>query len=313
MKDGLGREINYARISVTDLCNLRCRYCMPEEGILKKEHREILSIEKLSQIAASLAELGFEKIRVTGGEPLVRRGIDAFLNYLGGLNFATLALTTNGMLLSENVGVLKSAGVDLINVSLDTLNAEKYRYITCRGDLAAALAGIESAIEAGVFQVKINAVLLKGINDNEVSDFIRFSESRGVEVRFIELMPFSSQRKFAEEHFIGAGEIIKNHPELEYFGSAGNSTAEYYKTKNGGLIGFIRPMSKKFCAQCNRIRITADGMLLTCLHNNGAFDLKPYIGGGLTEFIKGCIQKKQSAHRLEDGELQCRDMKDIGG
>ncbi|MEG2540463.1 MAG: GTP 3',8-cyclase MoaA, partial [Clostridia bacterium] len=264
MIDSFNREITYARISVTDRCNLRCAYCMPECGVEKLKHSQILSFEEMEQIVDSLVELGINKIRVTGGEPLVRKGVLNFLEYASKLpQIKTLALTTNGTLLRENAEALKRAGVENINISLDTFNQERYAKITRLGDINEALSGINEAIKCGFDTIKINAVLLKGINDNEVQDFIEFAERYNLEVRFIELMPFTAQSGFASEYFISASEVLSKCPNLTFLGSIDNSTAEYYLSPNGAKIGFISSLSNKFCGRCNRVRVTADGLLIT--------------------------------------------------
>ncbi|MEG2456353.1 MAG: GTP 3',8-cyclase MoaA [Clostridia bacterium] len=314
MKDSFNREINYARISVTDLCNLRCQYCMPPEGVIKKEHHQILTIEELETVANSLVELGINKIRLTGGEPLVRKGVLNFAQYLGSIpQLKTLAITTNGVLLGENALALKQAGVEYVNISLDTLSPEKYKQITRLGDLNSVLYGLNEAVKCNFKSIKINVVLLKGINDNEILSFIALSEKFNIEVRFIELMPFKVQKEFAESYFISAEDVIKKFHGLTYLGNTDNSTAEYYATENGGRLGFIRSMSNKFCNRCNRVRITADGLLITCLHGNQMFNLKPHIGVDLTEYISSCIMLKPAEHHLSDGVLQSRPMDEIGG
>lgn len=314
MLDGFGRKIEYARLSVTDLCTLRCQYCMPAEGAEKKRHTDILSIESFQQIAKSLAALGIEKIRITGGEPFVRRGVDELFRFLGQLDgVKECAVTTNGILLPEKLDLLREAGVTGINVSLDTLNPERYRTVTRGGDFQKAYAGYKAAARAGFAKVKLNAVLLRGINDGEIDDFIALGKEYGTEIRFIELMPFASQEMFAAKHYMGAEEVIARHPSLRYIGVVGNSTAEYYQTPDGVRVGFIRPVSKKFCARCNRVRITADGRLLPCLHGNQAYDLKPHLNEDLTDYMRACILKKQAGHEMEENVLQKRDMNRIGG
>lgn len=311
MKDGFGREISYVRISLTDRCNLRCRYCMPEEGVSAKCHSDIMSFENLEKVADSFIELGVEKIRVTGGEPLVRKGAINFIEALGKKNLKKLSITTNGSLLKVYARDLKNAGVDTVNISLDTLDGEKYSRLTRIGDINAVFEGIEEARRAGL-NIKLNAVLIKGINDGEIGDILAFAKRYGAEMRFIELMPFQTQRDYAAENFIGAAEIIARYPEWTYLGSRENSVAEYYDTGEQ-IVGFIEPLSHKFCSVCNRVRITADGLLLPCLHRNVSFDLRPHLDGDLTGFIAECIKQKPCSHELEAGKLQNRGMSGIGG
>ncbi len=315
MQDSYGRRIHYARISVTDLCNLRCKYCMPPEGVQKKAHEEILSIEQIEKIADSLAFLGFDKVRLTGGEPLVRKGILPLAEYLGSIQtFRTVALTTNAVNLPKYAKELKSYGVNSVNISIDSLNEAKYREITRGGELKDALKGLDAALEAEFDSVKVNAVLMRGFNDTEIDDYLRLSARYGIKTRFIELMPFICQKDFALERFISVDEALADiKPQLEHIGTVNNSTADYYKAQNGGIIGFIQPISNKFCSRCNRIRITSDGILLNCLHNSVGYDLKPYLEGGLTDYIASSIGRKPKEHNINVGTLQQRPMSDIGG
>ena len=314
MKDSFGREITYARISLTDRCNLRCQYCMPESGIQKKEHEDILSFEDMEKIADTLIDLGINKIRITGGEPLVRKGAVEFLATLGKKEaIKKLSLTTNGTMLKEYAKALYLAGVNSINVSLDTLDSQKYREVTRNGDLTTVLEGLEVAKSCGFGILKINVVLLKGINDNEVEDLVKYAQDNGFELRFIELMPFCSQSKFANKHFISLNEIADNHKNWKYLGYIDNSTAEYYLTESGNKVGLIKPLSQKFCRSCNRVRITAAGELINCLHNPQSFDLKPYLDSDLGDYIEECVSKKPLKHCLEAGATQMRDMNQIGG
>ncbi len=313
MIDSFGREITYARISLTDRCNLRCRYCMPEEGISKKEHNEILSFENMEKIVDALISLGISKFRITGGEPLVRKGTIDFLAKLGKKDIKKLSVTTNGTLLQEYAKDLYYAGVKAINVSLDTLNPERYKEITRTGELSEVLDGLKEAKSCGFETIKINVVLLKGINDNEVEDFIKYTNDNGFELRFIELMPFCSQSEFAAERFISLNEITDKHKNWEHLGHIDNSAADYYITETGSKVGLIKPLSQKFCGNCNRVRITAEGELLNCLHNRQSFDLKPHIDSNLENFIAECVSKKPLKHSLETGAAQKRDMNQIGG
>lgn len=314
MKDSYGRTINYARISITDRCNLRCQYCMPKSGIQKVGHEDILSFENMEKIVDALISLGVSKFRITGGEPLVRKGAVDFLATLGkkeGVN--KLSITTNGTLLKEYSNALSLAGVNSVNVSLDTLNSQKYKEVTRIGDLETVINGLNEAKKCGFEMIKINVVLLKGINDNEVEAFIKYAKDNGFELRFIELMPFCSQSKYASKHFISLSEIVNKHKNWEYFGYIDHSAAEYYLTEDGNKVGLIKPLSQKFCSNCNRVRITASGELLNCLHNTQSFDLKPHLDSDLGQFIEECVSKKPLKHCLEEGAAQKRDMNQIGG
>lgn len=315
MKDGYDRQITYARISVTDLCNMRCRYCMPD-GVEKKAHKDILTIEELCLVSDALSELGVAKQRITGGEPLVRRGITSFFRHAGeNGNIKDLAVTTNGQLLSEYVGELKSAGVNALNISIDTLDESKYKLITGGGELSGVLHGIETAIKAGFEKIKLNAVLLKGINDGEIKRIADFGKERNLPVRFIELMPFACQFNFANQYFIGANEVIKTLNLQFDVENDDRSKAEGYLFEDGTKVAFIRPVTNRFCADCNRIRITADGKLLNCLHECKEYDLRPYLQDkeGLKAYVEECVLKKPAHHNLELGQLQRRVMEDIGG
>lgn len=315
MIDKYSRLINYARISVTDLCNLRCRYCMPD-GVVKKPHMSILSLEELGFVSDALAELGVIKQRVTGGEPLVRRNVISLFKKIGAnKNVETLGVTTNGIRLSELSGELKNAGVTNVNISIDTLDDKKFRYITKIGELADVKRGIFAALEQGFDTVKLNTVLLKGINDDEVIRLVDFAAELGVGIRFIELMPFCAQHDFAAQYYISSDDIVKKY-NLNYLSEKSvTKKVSVYATDKGNEVGFISPVSNKFCAECNRVRITADGKLLNCLHESVEYDLKPYLSDmeALKKYIVACVACKPKEHLLADGKLQHREMDNIGG
>lgn len=315
MKDSFGRQISYARISVTDLCNLRCRYCMPN-GIVKKAHSEILSIEQLMLISDVLAELGVYKQRLTGGEPLVRRGIMDLLSHVGKNPMVEkLAITTNGMLLSDVADDLKAVGVNSLNISIDTLDKEKFLQLTGVDGLDSALCGINRATSLGFESLKLNSVLLKGINDTDIKQLADFAKSVKAKIRFIELMPFESQCNFAKDYFISKNDIV-NIYNLQRVEKADMTSKETdYVFNDGTPISFISPISDKFCASCNRIRITADGKLLNCLHENREYNLLPHLEpkAELASFITKCVLQKPKEHHLSEGALQKRNMENIGG
>lgn len=315
MKDGFNREITYARISVTDLCNLRCAYCMPG-GVEKKKHGDILTIEQLMIISDALAALGVEKQRLTGGEPLVRRGIMPLIRHIGSnAGVKTLAVTTNGLLLKDTAEELKDAGVKAVNISIDTLNAAKYASLTKFGKLTDALSGLCAAKRAGFEKIKLNAVLLRGVNDDEIYTMSKFAKTEGITVRFIELMPFAEQVNYAKSYFISTKDIVKLY-DLKYLPEKSkNGKVAFYAFHDGVESGFISPLSDKFCSSCNRVRITADGKLLNCLHESREYDLKPYLGNSeeLKAYISECVLKKPESHRITEGCLQSRIMEDIGG
>lgn len=319
MIDSFGREINYLRISLTDRCNLRCSYCMPEKGIEEKlDHDEILSLEETYRIAKVFVELGVNKIRLTGGEPLVRKGIVelvALLSKLDGLK--DLAMTSNGLLLKEMAQPLKEAGLNRINISLDSLDPEKYREITRGGDLEKVLAGIEEAKRVGLSPIKINTVLIGGFNDDEIMDLIDLTKDEEIDVRFIELMPIGEAANWAQQNFISNNEILKRAKNLVAVKKEDpSSPANYYKIPGyKGKVGIINPISCKFCEDCNRVRLTSRGKLKLCLHSNMEIDLKDYLHSdqALKDKILESIQKKEEAHHLEEGQYIIRNMNQIGG
>ena len=318
MRDPFGRDINYLRISLTDLCNLRCVYCMPAEGVGKRSHAEVLTLEELVEISAAAAELGIRKIRLTGGEPLVRRGIVDLVRRLRALpGLEELTLTTNGILLPELAQPLRDAGLDRLNISLDTLDAEKYRRLTRCGDLDKALAGIRAAEAAGFTPVKLNAVLLGGVNDDEIPALCNLTRDRNVEMRFIELMPIGDALYFGPEACIPVDTVLERMPELAPLPNAHGSVARRYRLPGAvGTVGLISPVSCSFCADCNRIRLTADGHLKPCLHAAAEFPLRGKHGEALREAIRAAVGAKPEAHVDFSGaqrSLSGRNMNEIGG
>lgn len=320
MKDTIGRNIDYLRISVTDRCNLRCMYCMPEEGICKKEHEDILTLEEIYLFVEACSKLGIGKVRITGGEPLVRKGLTGLVEQIAKLpGIREVALTTNGVLLPQYAYELKQAGLKRVNISLDTLDEKKYEYITRGGKLETVMDGIEAAESVGLKPVKLNTVLIGGFNDDEIEDFVNFTTDRSIDVRFIELMPIGQAAHWAKKHFIPNNAIIERVPELVPVQSSdASSPAKYYKLPGAlGKVGLINPISHAFCGSCNRIRLTADGKLKPCLHTETEIDIKTVIqqGAGLEETIKAAILHKPVQHQLNDQHSKPveRDMYRIGG
>ena len=315
MKDNFGRDIHYLRISVTDLCNLRCVYCMPEGGIEKKDHREILSIEELEEIVRASAECGITKVRITGGEPLVRRGITEICRKIAdvpGIN--EVCMTTNAILLAKYADELGAAGVSRLNISLDSLNRETYSEITRNGSLDDALAGIEAALKTGFDAIKINAVLMGGVNDGDIRELIDLTKRRGVSVRFIELMPIGECERWSRERFISNSIVLKTVPELIETGVDG--VAKLYRLPDGhGTVGLISPISSHFCQTCNRIRVTSDGLLKPCLHSETEINLRGLHGEELKNTIAEAILGKPQMHLLgaEQKSRSARNMNAIGG
>jgi cyclic pyranopterin phosphate synthase len=320
--DSFGRSINYLRISVTDRCNLRCIYCMPPEGVPQMSHSEILSYEEIRTIVQAAAELGINKIRLTGGEPLVRAELPKLVHMLSQVEgIEELSLTTNGTLLKKYALELKQAGLYRVNVSLDTLKADKFRYITRLGRLKDVLEGIEAAKKAGFDPVKINTVVMRGVNDDEILDFARMTCEEGWHVRFIELMPFKGVAAFVpctelQQHISLLGKLEPSVP------ITGNGPAIYYRLAGAkGTIGFISPLTEpSFCSRCNRMRLTPDGRLRPCLLGEDEIDLKmPLRNNASMEELKSLILKavasKPEHHSLEGGNVRLvnRKMSQIGG
>ena len=304
--DAFGRKINYLRLSVTDRCNLRCSYCMPTEGVPKKQHNEILRFEDLFRIAETATELGIEKIRITGGEPLVRKGIVDFLAQLSNLpRLKELVLTTNGLLLPEMADALCAAGVQRLNVSLDSLKAETFTRITRKGRLSTVLAGIEAAGYAGL-PMKINTVVMRGINDDEILNFIRMTIDQQLSVRFIEYMPVIKAKDW--QSLVMTGQeilnlISRNHQVEQLEAGRSCGPAKMYRVKGAtGSFGLITPLSGHFCEHCNRIRVSSDGRASSCLFADHRLDLRPALqlseNDGLAAAFRTLINEKPDRHHL---------------
>lgn len=312
MRDSYNRSITYLRLSVTDLCSLRCRYCMPTEGVSKRRHDDICSVEELVEIARAAVDCGVWKIRLTGGEPLARRGILDICRGVSAIEgVKELCLTTNGTALSQLAGPLREAGVDRLNVSLDTLRPDRFAYMTRVGRLEEVLRGLEAAGRAGFTGTKLNVVLMKGFNDDEIPDFVDLARRWPVEVRFIELMPIGEGRN---ESFLSAQAVLDACPDLRP--ADGSGVARRYRLPDGqGLVGLIEPMSHRFCGNCNRIRVTADGMLKPCLHSDQEIPLRGLHGEDLRRAIREGAAAKPERHRMaEAGQSGAgRNMNQIGG
>lgn len=313
MKDRFGRNITYLRISVTDLCNLRCKYCMPESGVKSLCHSDILSIEEIVEIVKVASKNGIKKIRLTGGEPLVRRGFINLCKQISEINeIEDIAITTNGVHLKDMADELFENKVRRINFSLDTLVKEKYNDITRRNDFDKTIESLFYVIKKG-FKVKINVVLIGGFNDDEIQDFVNLANKYDLEVRFIELMQIGETANWSKDKFISNKIVLEKVPELEFDGVSG--VAKIYKIKGQkGRIGLISPISCSFCEDCNRIRLTSDGKLKPCLHSKDEINLKGLSGEELEEVFKRGIYEKPEKHHLEDGKSEsARDMNKIGG
>jgi len=325
LSDSFHRPINYLRISVTDRCNLRCVYCMPVEGVSLVSHNDILTYEEICTVARAAAELGMNKIRLTGGEPLIRSGLPRLIEMLAKIDgIDDISLTTNGTLLGRYAAELKQAGLRRVNVSLDTLKPDRFKLITRHGNnLGEVLEGIEVARSVGLNPVKLNMVVMAGINDDELLDFAAKTITEEWHVRFIELMPFVGEGT-AVPRFVSASEMRQR---LEPMGeltpclpSMGNGPAKYFRfPKAKGAIGFITPVSEHFCFQCNRMRLTADGRLRPCLLSDYEVDLKqPLRSGisssGLKELFKQAVAGKPQRHQLAEGSVpKDRPFSQVGG
>ncbi|NBI09755.1 GTP 3',8-cyclase MoaA [Colidextribacter sp. OB.20] len=314
MKDQYGRAVDYLRLSVTDLCNYRCRYCMPEEGVCKLSHRDVLSVEECVEAVRAAARCGVTKVRLTGGEPLVRRGILDICRGIAAIpEIQELCLTTNGSRLPELAGPLRLAGVDRLNISLDTLRPERFAAMTRTGTLRQALEGIAAAEEAGFTGLKVNAVLIGGFNDDEIGDFLDLTVEKPWEVRFIELMPMGPCAEWDRSCFLSSQAVLERFPQLEPVEARG--VALRYRLPGArGTVGFISPLSHTFCAKCRRIRITADGRLKSCLHSREEIPLKGLRGRELEEAIRrGILQKPEEHHLTQRPSDTPRSMNQIGG
>jgi GTP 3',8-cyclase len=330
MRDKFDREINYLRVSITDRCNLHCNYCRPKEGISLIGHDDILRYEEIIRIVSIAVKLGLIKVRVTGGEPLVRRGFIDFLAALRNIEgLQDISLTTNGILLEEFAERIFNTGIHRINISLDSLDHAKYSYITKGGNLNNVLRGIARAEEIGFSPIKINTVAIKGFNDDEVLAFTQLAKDKPFQVRFIELMPVGQSKNNYSDDFLPTEQLmqkIRSRFDLDPLKdkkSKSDGPAKIYKIKGGrGEIGFINPVSNHFCSTCNRLRLTADGKLRICLLKDEEIDLKKSLreecsDTDLEKLIHQAILLKPRHHDLAcaDRHLKkChREMSAIGG
>ena len=319
MKDSFDREIDYLRVSLTDRCNLRCEYCLPESGIDNKiKHSDMLSLEEMFELIQEFVLLGIKKIRFTGGEPLVRKGAVELIKRVSELEgVKEVTITTNGVLLEEYADALVYAGVKRINVSLDTLDSKKYKEITRGGDIQRVFRGIEKAQKLGMKPIKLNTVLIGGFNDDEIENLVNITLYEDIDIRFIELMPIGEASAFAKSKFLPNNIVLEKIPELkpvqkEYI----SSPANYFKLPNAkGRVGLINPITCKFCSDCNRVRLTATGKLKLCLHSDREIDLSKTLRakGDLNRAVREAILTKEEEHHLENNEYIKRSMNQIGG
>lgn len=326
MKDGCGREVNYLRVSVTDRCDLRCVYCMPVEGVEARAHGDVLRYEEILRAVGIAAGLGINRVRVTGGEPLVRRGLVEFIGRLSALpGVEEVSLTTNGQRLAGAAQALKHAGLARVNISLDTLRPERFTAICRRGELAWTLAGMEAALAAGLHPVKLNMVVMRGVNDDEVADFAALTIKDPLHVRFIELMPLGQAGRCQEELFVSAADIrsrvAERYPLHAATGITGNGPARYFRIPSAaGTVGFIAPLSEHFCPACNRLRLSAAGGLSPCLGWSEEIDLGGPLRAGVADaelerLVRQAILMKPVGHDMarRPDAVRLRRMHKLGG
>ena len=326
MQDFYSRQITYLRLSITDRCNLRCFYCAPVQELVKLQHTDILRYEELLRLARLGVQAGMTKIRVTGGEPLIRLGVESFLASLKALpGIQEICLTTNGVLLAEKAAGLWQAGLRRLNISLDSLRPERYARITGSDRLDQVWEGIHTAAAVGFAPIKINCVVLRGINDDELLDFARLSLDHPWHIRFLEFMPIGRSTRWREDYYLPVAQMqarLQEHGPLEELPAGANAgPAQRYRYPGAkGEIGFISPISQHFCQDCNRLRLTADGRLRPCLFGDEEVDLKGPLRTGrddaaLLELFHQAILMKPARHHLnQDLASPCaRSMASIGG
>ena len=334
LRDNFKRAIDYMRVSVTDRCNLRCIYCMPPDGLIPIRHKEILRYEEIVSVLKIAVDIGVRKIRITGGEPLVRNNIPYLIKLIKNIEgVKDLSLTTNGIMLEQYADLLSEAGLDRVNISLDSLKPERYGEITRGGDIEAVLKGIEAAEKAGLDPIKINMVPIRGINDDEIVDFARMTLKFPYQVRFIEFMPFVMPDIWSPERFIPAEEIravVESIGPLAPVKLRKSGPARYFSLDGAaGVLGFISPLSNHFCGECNRLRLTADGKLRPCLFSETEIDLKSALRSDapdaeIERLIRLSIDVKPEGHnmRIQNTDIRkffdaqkesARPMSRIGG
>ncbi|MBV8489522.1 MAG: GTP 3',8-cyclase MoaA [Candidatus Eremiobacteraeota bacterium] len=326
MVDGFARPITYLRVSVTDKCNLRCVYCMPEEGLEWLRRDEILSYEEIVAIVRAAASQGVRSIRLTGGEPLVRRDLHRLVEGIAAIDgIEDIALSTNGLLLEAQLEALVAAGLKRVNVSLDTLREDRFAAVARRPGLDLVLRGIDAAVGAGLTPVKINCVVMRGVNDDEIADFAELTRTRAIYVRFIEVMPVHENLELQKDAYVSSDEILERIAAAgdlaPVAGPGGNGPARYFAFDGApGALGVISPLSHDYCDRCNRVRLTADGRLRLCLFGDHAVDLRgPLRAGATTEDLGAILASsmliKPERHHLALGQAssRMRAFSEIGG
>jgi cyclic pyranopterin phosphate synthase len=325
LHDKFGRQITDLRISVTDRCNFRCVYCRSADPENYREHEQILSWPELERLALIFVNLGIQKMRITGGEPLVRQGAEGYIRKLDELGVPDISMTTNGHLLAERLPSLIAAGLDRINISLDSLDPIKFEKITRTRTYDSVMRGIDAVQSSPLAPAKINAVLVRGFNEDEVEAFAAFARERGVIMRFIEFMPLDADRHWSRELMVPAEEVYRRiHAQwpLVEIPHAKSETARKYKFSDGapGEIGLIAPVTQPFCGHCSRIRLTADGKVRTCLFSKDDHDLRALLRSGasdqdIEERIRVMVTEKEAGHRINEPGFvpPSRTMVFIGG
>jgi cyclic pyranopterin phosphate synthase len=323
MVDSFGRIVRDLRVSVTDKCNFRCLYCMPAEGLPWLGAGDVLDRDELIRALRVAVDLGVETIRVTGGEPTLRRDLVDVVAAIGGLG-VELSITTNGYLMPRLAGPLRDAGLNRANVSLDSLRPDRFKEITRRDALSKVLAGIDACIEAGLHPVKINAVVVRGFNDDEIEPMAAWARDLGVELRFIEFMPLDAPGEWTRDQVVPAGEILTRLDRefgLEAPDVRGSAPAERYRYRDGrGAVGIIASVTRAFCANCDRIRLTADGQVRTCLFATNEYDLRAVMRAGgddedVARLYLDAIARKKWGHSINRPDFvpPARGMSQIGG
>lgn len=326
LADQFNRPITYLRISVTDRCNLRCVYCMPEGGLPWIPKSEILSFEEIGELVSAAATIGVRSIRLTGGEPLVRRHLDELVRRLAAIpGIEDIALSTNALLLGDQIGALRAAGLGRANVSLDTLREDRFFGIARRPGLDRVLAGIEAAIEHGLAPVKLNCVVMRGQNDDEIPAFAELTRERPIYVRFIEVMPVEENVGLQRDAYVSSDEILDRIRAVEDLhpveGPGGNGPARYFAFEGAaGAVGVISPLSHDYCERCNRVRLSADGRLRLCLFGDHEIDLRTPLRAGagrdeIVQIFRDAMFIKPERHHLQLGEVssRMRAFSEIGG
>lgn len=326
--DKFGRPITYMRISVTDKCNLRCVYCMPEEGVKARTHDQMLTMEEFARVVRVASTLGISRVRITGGEPLARKGVVSLVRAVAGVpGIRDISMTTNATMLGPMAQELAGAGLNRINISLDSLVPDTYACLTRRGDLASAIAGIHAARHAGLCPIRLNSVVLRGINSDEIESLAALTLKHDWDVRFIEFMPFwGNGGLFGEEYVVPIDEIRRRVLALgvaheAVSGQSNSGPASYLRLRGGlGRVGFISRDGDEFCGACNRIRLTADGMFRPCLLSDASIDVKTALRSGaddgvIADLVRNAVAAKPASGRSRgaDGFWEARPLSQIGG